>query len=140
MAEDEVGTLGPKAVGGVDKAYLREKTNGTSSSSYSSRGKPSKPDIQLDPAVLRTEKLFPVKMLRTYRPITNEHFKIGHYILDGAGNENDHVEYEDPPEVEPGQDEGSVLRIEAGLPAMLPLSEAKALFKRGIAERADEID
>lgn len=138
MSEEEVTTLGAKAPG-LPKDYIRERTNLNNSNGLSFKGKPSKPDIQLNRDDLRKEKLWPVKILRHYRPMTDDHFKIGRYIIDENGNETAEVEYDDPPEVLPGQDAGTVLRLAEGTPALLPLSEAKALIKRGIAERTDEI-
>lgn len=137
--DDEIGTLGPKDVQGIDKDYLRAKTNKGGTVVQPAPGAPlySKPDIQLPTEELLKEKLFPVRMLRGYRPKTS-HFQLG----DETRNDNGDVtgiEYHDAPDVPEDQDAGSLLKIVAGRMAMLPISEAREIIRRGIADRADDI-
>lgn len=141
MAEDEVGTLGPKDVAGIGKDYLVAKANRTVTVAPAPGApKVSKPDLQLpDPEALEKEKLFPVKLLRGYRP-RSTHFMVGHYKLDDDGAELAEVEYEEPMEVPVGMDEGHMLKLKAGSPAMLPVTEAREVIRKGIAERADAIN
>jgi len=93
----------------------------------------SGPDMHFDADALENDKLFPVKMLKEYRPATMR-FQFGE-----MDEETGVITYTDPPEVLPGQDAGFLHRIEAGEYALIPRSEAIQLFKRGIAERNDEL-
>lgn len=141
MAEDEVGTLGPKDTAGIDKGYLRGKT--WNATAKPAKGAPvvSVPDLKLpDAEALETEKLFPVRMLRGYRPATT-HFTVGHFAQDDKGNEVGEPIFLAPePFDETIMDAGMELKIAAGKLAMIPVTEAKAIIKKGIAERADAID
>lgn len=71
------------------------------------------------------EKLFPVRLLRNYRPATDRWYPI---LSDGRVG------------ARPALDDGMTPKVPAGYFVVLPLSEAKQLIKRGIAERADAIE
>ncbi len=146
---EEIGPLGPKDFAGVDKKYLAKMGSQPSATVVTTRRKGQsvamQPDLVLpDGADLKTEKLFPVKILRGYRPMS-ERFEIGEIkrnskgepLKDEAGN--DIMEYVNPPEILPGQDAGFLLKLDEGEYARLPISEARLVIKRGIAERNDEM-
>ncbi len=140
MAEDEVGTLGPKDTAGIGKDYLRGKT--WNATAKPAKGAPvvSVPDLSLPKTEdLEAEKLFPVRMLRGYRPATL-HFTVGHYAQDEKGNDTGEPIFLPPEPIDADQDAGMELKIAAGSLAMIPVTEAKAIIKKGIAERADAID
>lgn len=71
------------------------------------------------------EKLFPVRLLRNYRPATDRWYPL---LSNGKLGKK------------PVSEEGLSLKVGAGYFITLPISEAKQIIKRGIAERADSID
>jgi hypothetical protein len=140
---DEIGTLGPKDFSGIStkemKELARPKFNTTAKPA---KGVPlvSKPGLNLpDPAELEKEKLFPVIMLKSYRPRVDTAYRPGVFETDGDGHAIGDPIYSDPPLVEEGQDGGMIHRLEEGQPAMLPITEARELIKKGIAIRNDEL-
>lgn len=142
MADDEIGTLGPKDAPGIDKDYLRAHTNRGSATVAPgpNAARVSKPGLTLpSEEVLSTENLLEVKMLRGYRPRTMR-FEVGTPVSDEDGKETDVVAYKDPPEIEEGQDAGLAHKIMPGFFARLPKSEAQEVVRKGIAERADKFD
>lgn len=77
-------------------------------------------------AKAKKEELFPVKLLRNYRPLEGSDFVIG--------EPNPHT---GKPWREPTQEER--LRLPAGMTVKLPLSEAKRAIQLKIGERNDPI-
>lgn len=132
---DEIGTLGPKDFAGIDKKFLSRSAT-VNAPARPLKGAPlvSKPDIVLPPeAELREQKLFPVLIKRSYRPMTS-YFQIGEQDPDTG-----EITYRDPDPVEDGQDIGIVHQIPEETYAKLPVSEAREVIKRHIAERNDEM-
>jgi len=68
------------------------------------------------------EKLFPVRMLRNYRPATDRWYPI---LLNGKLGK--------------APTEGESVKVKAGYKIALPMSEAKQVIARGLAERADAL-
>lgn len=137
---DEIGTLGPKEWSGVGKDELRGPKT-WNATAKPAKGAPvvSKPDLTIpSDEALAKEKPFPVILNKGYRPMSR-HFQIGHHKRDANGDELAEVVYEDPPMIGLDQDEGIELKQAAGTPLLLPLSEAKQLIRKGIAERNDDI-
>jgi hypothetical protein len=90
--------------------------------------KPEKPTIaQVVGDGKDSEKFFPVRMLKGYRPI--DKFK----RVDKDG------EYVDPPELKADQDKGLYYKLTPGEVYALPLPEAREVMARGLAERADPL-
>lgn len=90
--------------------------------------KPERPTIaQVVGAGKDSDKFFPVRMLKGYRPI--EKFK----RVDADG------EFVDPPELNPDQDKGLYYKLTPGEVYALPLPEAREVMARGLAERADPL-
>lgn len=71
-------------------------------------------------------KYFPVTLKRNYRPLGDNDWRI--ITVDG--------DQKAPPFIE----DGSSPKAPAGSKIALPIAEAKDIIKRGIAERADEIE
>lgn len=76
-------------------------------------------------APAENEELFPVRLLRNYRPLTDRWYPL---LSNGKLGKK------------PQTEEGLSLKVGAGYFITLPKSEAKQIIKRGIAERADPID
>lgn len=70
------------------------------------------------------EKLFPVRILRNYRPATDRWYPI---LRNGKVGKP------------PRNEDGTATKIMKGYSVLLPLSEAKEVVRRGIGERADAL-
>lgn len=136
MAEalEEVGTLGPKDRPGK---LFKPSWNATAKPAPGA-DKVSRPDLKFPPAdVLKTDKLFPVRLIKGYRPMSDR-AEIGTVIEQEDGTEA--ISYAPIDDESLRSGDGLALKIAAGSHARLPLSEAKEIIRRGIAERADAID
>lgn len=71
------------------------------------------------------EKMFPVRLLRNYRPATDRWYPI---LGNGKVGQQPAVDAD-----------GASTKINAGYLVVLPITEAKQLIKRGLAERADDL-
>ncbi len=135
---DDIGPLGPKDFQ-IDTEALVRKIKTAPAPNIALRDRngvviKTKPDITVPEAeTLKAEKLFPVRMVKGYRPFT-EHFEIGE-----ENPETGEITYSKPTPVLPGQDAGFMHQLQPGEPAKLPISEAREVIKRGIAERNDEL-
>lgn len=90
--------------------------------------KPEPPTIaQVVGAGKDSDKFFPVRLLKGYRPI--DKFK----RVDENG------EYLEPPALNPDQDKGLYYKLTPGEVYALPFPEAQEVMKRHLAERADPI-
>lgn len=85
----------------------------------------TKPTLKEHPA----EKLFPVRMLRGYRPI-------GKFVMRPRIDPEN--EFSPRHDREPTPDE--MLKVKAGYYCSLPLDEAKAIIAKGIAIRDDPME
>lgn len=74
-------------------------------------------------------KLFPVRILKGYRPV-------GDFVMRPRSD----PENEFSPRIERDPTEDERMKIKAGYYASLPLEEAKAIIKKGIAERDDPME
>ncbi len=81
----------------------------------------SPPPIQAAP---KDDKLFPVRILRNYKPMTDRWYPI---LRNGKVGRA------------PRNDDGSTTKIMKGFSVLLPLTEAKQVIQRGIGERADAL-
>lgn len=73
----------------------------------------------------KKEEMFPVRLLRNYRPASDRWYPI---LSDGRVGK------------QPKSEDGGSVKIMAGYLVVLPKSEAKQLINRKLAERADAID
>lgn len=143
-ATDEIGHLGPKDWRGVDKKLLsRSRVANAPAQPLKGMATKSKPDLNLPKAeVLNEEKLFPVRILKGYRP-GSLHYQYGEFVTDDDGKQTGELIYKDPMPIEEchaqNMDEGMVYQIPENTYALLPISEAREVIKRGIAERNDEM-
>lgn len=141
---DEIGHLGPKDWQGVDKKFL-SRSKVVNAPARPLKGAPlkSKPDLPaISDAALKEDKLFPVKILKNYRPMSLR-YQYADVPRDEDGNQVGDLVYKDPMSLEEchaqNMDEGMVYQIPEETYAMLPISEAREVIKRGIAERNDEM-
>lgn len=144
MSNEEIGHLGPKDWQGVDKKFL-SRSSKVNAPAIPIKGVPlkSRPDLNIVATeVLKEEKLFPVRMLKSYRPMSL-HYQYGEVPLDEDGNQVGEMVFKDPMPLEDckaqNMDEGMVYQIPENTYAMIPISEAREIIKRGIAERNDEM-
>ena len=134
QAAQPTGTKGTDAVAGhgdwsdFDESQLEEAADGWKPISVDSRMANLIPKELDSPPPIQPpksdEKLFPVRIMRNYRPATDRWYPI---LRNGKVSKP------------PLNEDGTSTKIMKGYSVLLPMSEAKEVIRRGIGERADDL-